>query len=144
MSYKGNTATIAKPETQALDHGKRKTVLIVDDDRVFSSALAEGLMGMEEGLTVYTAENGYQAAALLNDISMDLLITDLRMPVMGGLELTHRVNEILPSVPVIVLSAYADTSTVLELEMQGNYFFDKPLDFDHLIKTVRALLPQIS
>ncbi|HUI46821.1 MAG TPA: response regulator [Nitrospirota bacterium] len=140
MSYEGNTATIAKPETPAPTQGKRKTILIVDDDRVFSSALAEGLMSVEEGLTVYTAENGYQAAAVLNDVSMDLLITDLRMPVMGGLELTHRVNEMLPSVPVIVISAYADTSTVLELETQGNYFFDKPVDYDHLLETIRALL----
>jgi len=140
MSYERNTATITRPETPASGHVKMKTILIVDDDKVFSSALAEGLMSVEEGLMVYTAENGYQAAAMLKDVDMDLLITDLRMPVMGGLELTHRVNEILPSVPVIVISAYADTSTVLELETQGNYFFDKPLDFDNLLETIRALL----
>jgi DNA-binding NtrC family response regulator len=140
MSYDRNTATITRPETPSPGHVKMKTILIVDDDKVFSSALAEGLMSMEEGLMVYTAENGYQAAAMLKDVDMDLLITDLRMPVMGGLELTHRVNEILPSVPVIVISAYADTSTVLELETQGNYFFDKPLDFDNLLETIRALL----
>ena len=140
MRYEGNTVTIAKPEISAVGHGKRKTILIVDDDRVFSSALAEGLMSMEEGPVVYTVENGYEATAVLNDVVLDLLITDLRMPVMGGLELTHRVNEMLPSVPVIVVSAYADISTVLELEAQGNYFFDKPLDFDILLETIHALL----
>ncbi len=140
MNYKQNTATIATRETIAPDRRFKKTILIVDDDQVFSSTLGEGLASVEEGLKVYTAENGYQAAAILKDVAVDLIITDLRMPVMGGLELTLQVNEILPSVPVIVLSAYADSNTVLELKKQGNYFFDKPLDFDNLLETVRKLL----
>jgi DNA-binding NtrC family response regulator len=140
MNYEGKTATSAKAEILAPSNGMKKTVLIVDDDQIFSSALSEGLTSEEGELTVYTAENGYQAAAVLKDVAVDLIITDLRMPIMGGLELTLRVNELLPSVPVIVLSAYADTSTILELETQGNYFLDKPLDFDNLLRTIRALL----
>ncbi len=142
MNYEGNTATVVEPKTSAPGNTIRKTILIVDDDNVFASSLAEGLTSVEEGWTVtaYTAENGVQASAILKEVAVDLLITDLRMPVMGGLELTLRVNELLPSVPVIVLSAYADISTVLELETQGNYFFDKPINFDILLSTIRALL----
>ncbi len=128
------------PEALASSKGIKKTILIVDDDQVFSSTLSEGLASAEEGLKVYTAENGYQAAAILKDVAVDLIITDLRMPVMGGLELTLHVNEILPSVPVIVLSAYADSNTILELTKQGNYFFDKPLEFDNLLGTIRTIL----
>ncbi len=140
MNYEGNTSTIARPETPASGNGGRKTVLVVDDDPIFASALAEGLMSVEDGLTVYTAENGYQAAAVLKDVSVDLLITDLRMPAMGGRELTLRVNESQPGLPVIVLSAYADIRTIRELEIEGNYFFDKPLDFDTLLKTIHDIL----
>ncbi len=140
MNYNDNAATIARSETLAPSRRIKKTVLIVDDDQVFSSMLGEGLASAEEGLKIYTAENGYQAAAILKDVAVDLIITDLRMPVMGGLELTLQVNETLPSVPVIVLSAYADSNTVLELLKQGNYFFDKPLEFDILLDTIRKLL----
>lgn len=128
------------PDTLASGNRLEKTILVVDDDRVFSSTLSEGLASVEEGLIVYTAENGYQASAILKDVAVDLIITDLRMPVMGGLELALQVNETLPSVPVIVMSAYADSNTVLELQKHGNYFFDKPLEFDSLLKTIREIL----
>ncbi len=140
MNYRENAATIETTKALTPRTRTKRTILIVDDDRVFSSTLGEGLESLEEGLKVYTAENGYQAAAILKDVAVDLVITDLRMPVMGGLELTLQVNEILPSVPVIVLSAYADSNTVLELKKQGNYFFDKPLEFDNLLGTIRKIL----
>ncbi len=140
MNYNENTATMETTKALAPCTRTKRTILIVDDDQVFSSALGEGLESVEEGLKVYTAENGYQAAAILKDVAVDLVITDLRMPVMGGLELTLQVNEIFPSVPVIVLSAYADSNTVLELKKQGNYFFDKPLEFDNLLGTIRKIL----
>jgi DNA-binding NtrC family response regulator len=140
MTSEGNRAATATQETLTTSDAIMKTILIVDDDVVFSSALTEGLTSVEEGLKIYTAENGYQASAILKNIAVDLIITDLRMPGMGGLELTLHVNEVLPSLPVIVVSAYADTSTVLKLKTRGNYFFDKPLDFDNLLSTIRALL----
>jgi two-component system NtrC family response regulator len=140
MKYDENAVTIATQETVDLGKRIKKSILIVDDDQVFSSSLSEGLESVEEGLKVYTAENGYQATAILKDIDVDVVITDLKMPVMGGLELTLQLNEFLPSVPVIVVSAFADSNTILELKKKGNYFFDKPLDFDNLLGTIRNLL----
>jgi DNA-binding NtrC family response regulator len=140
MKFDENAVTI---EAQGpVDPGKRikKSILIVDDDQIFSSALSEGLESVEEELKVYTAANGYQATAILKDTEVDLIITDIQMPVMGGLELTLQVNESHPSVPVIIVSAYADSNTILELKKKGNYFFDKPLEFDNLVATIRNIL----
>ena len=70
---------------------------------------------------------------------MDLVITDIRMPVMDGAELALWLAEDRPSLPVIVMSAYADSGTVRELEAQGNHFLDKPLDFNRYDRTADAV-----
>ncbi len=117
-----------------------KTVLIVDDDRVFSSSLSDGLLLMLDDVSVYTAENGEQALSIIKTSPVDLVITDLRMHKMDGRELVLWMNEIRPAMPVIVMSAYADPRTVIDLEMQGISFFDKPLDLSKLTAVVRSLL----
>ncbi len=136
MSATARTA----PDVPAMRKNGLKNVLIVDDDSVFSATLADGLATVHPGLSVFTACNGKEAVALMNVRSIDLVITDLRMPAMGGLELTQWINELWPQTPVIVMSAYADAGTVLDLSTQGNYFFDKPLDFRTLARTVDSLL----
>jgi two-component system, NtrC family, response regulator AtoC len=117
-----------------------KNVLIVDDDEVFRLALAEGITLMEGGLSVHTVENGEQAVAIVKNMPVDLVITDLRMPAMDGAELALWLMEERPAVPVIVMSAYAESGTVRELAAQGNHFLDKPLDFNQLMKMIRTLL----
>ncbi|HEX9114013.1 MAG TPA: response regulator [Nitrospirota bacterium] len=120
--------------------GGGKNLLIVDDDDAFRKALAEGISLMEGGVSVYTAENGEQAVAIIRNVAMDLVITDLRMPAMDGAELALWLAEDRPSVPVIVMSAYADSGMVRELEAKGNHFLDKPLDFNDLMAKIRKLL----
>ncbi len=117
-----------------------KTVLVVDDNRVFRSSLSEILLMMDNGITVYTAENGEQAIAILETTPVSLVVTDLRMHKIDGHELVVWLNESRPATPVIVTSAYADTNTVIDLEMLGVHFFDKPLDLGKLMTTVRLLL----
>ncbi|MGE5172575.1 MAG: response regulator [Betaproteobacteria bacterium] len=140
MAGRKSNQVVAEIDAPHEGNGNIKTVLIVDDDQSFRSALADGLMVFKEDLNVYTAEDGEQAIAIVKTTPVDLVITDLRMPAVGGLELALWMNEHRPATPVIVMSAYADTGTVLNLETQGNYFFDKPLDFNNLIRTVRTLL----
>ncbi len=118
----------------------RKTVLIVDDNEVFLPIFAEWLKLVEKDLTVLTAENGSEAVAVLRTEHVDLVITDLRMPVMDGSELMLWLSESKPAMPVIIMSAFSDIDTVLHIESQGNYFFDKPLDYEGLAHTVHALL----
>ncbi len=140
MAGRKSNQVVAEIDAPHEGNGNSKTVLIVEDDQSFRFALADGLMVFKEDLNVYTAENGEQAIAIVKTTPVDLVITDLRMPAMGGLELALWMNEHRPATPVIVMSAYADAGTVLDLEAQGNYFFDKPLDFSNLIRTVHTLL----
>jgi YesN/AraC family two-component response regulator len=117
-----------------------KSVLIVDDDEVFRQALAEGIGLMDPDLSVYTAENGEEAVAVVRNAAVDIVITDLRMPVMDGAELALWLSEDRPSLPVIVMSAYAENGMVSSLKKQGNHFLDKPLDFDRLKMMIKAIL----
>ena len=132
--------TIMEQQANGKVVGTGKNLLIVDDDEGFRKALAEGISLMEGGVSVYTAENGEQAVAIVRNIAVDLVITDLRMPAMDGAELALWLAEDRPSLPVIVMSAYADSATVRELEAKGNHFLDKPLDFNDLLVKIRALL----
>ncbi|HEX9019634.1 MAG TPA: response regulator [Nitrospirota bacterium] len=116
-----------------------KHILLVDDDSVFLSSLAEMLRLTDRNFAVFTAENGEQAVAIMDTMPIDLLITDLRMPVMDGLELTLRTAENHPEIPVIVMSACGPVSATGELGMDVPYI-DKPLDIPELIGTVRSLL----
>ena len=140
ISLAGSQMVMENEEPVVSSGNNGKTLLIVDDDTVFTSALADGIKIIDEGLTVHTAENGVQAIAIVKSIPVDLVLTDLRMPAMGGSELVLWLNENRPQTPIIVMSAYADTSMVMDLETQGNSFFDKPLDFGDLMRTIHCLL----
>ncbi len=132
--------TLSELHTAIAPARAKKTVLIVDDDTVFCSSLSDGLQLMLDDVTVYMAENGEQAVAIVRSTAVDLVITDLRMHKMDGRELVLWMDELRPGLPVIVMSAYADPSTIVDLGMQGIHFFDKPLDLHNLALTVRSLL----
>lgn len=116
-----------------------KHILLVDDDSIFLSSLAEMLRLTDRNFAVFTAENGEQAVAIMDTMPIDLLITDLRMPVMDGLELTLRTAENHPEIPVVVMSACGPVSATTEFGMDVPYL-DKPVDIPELIGTVRSLL----
>jgi DNA-binding NtrC family response regulator len=117
-----------------------KTILIVDDNEGFRDSLADLLKMEESGLTIHAVENGEQAAAVVKNTGVDLVITDLRMPVMNGPELLLWIREYRPAMAVIVVSACSDAGSTFDLQKQGVVFFDKPLDFTALVRKVRALL----
>jgi len=83
-----------------------KKILLVDDERnirdLYSTELAE------EGYSVYTAVSGEEALALLDTLTPDLITLDVRMPGMGGIAALRAIREKLPSVPVIMLTAYPE------------------------------------
>lgn len=116
-----------------------KHILLADDDTVFLSSLAEILRLLDVNYAILTAENGSQAAAIMDTQPIDLLITDLRMPVMDGLELALRTAENHPEIPVIVMSACVNIPVVRELGADIPCI-DKPLDLDKLIGAIQSLL----
>lgn len=114
-------------------------ILIVDDDpnllRVTSYQLTEA------GYDVTTASNGEKAEAILNGDTVDLLLTDVKMPDMDGMELLKRAQSINPDMPVILITAFAEIESAVEAIKDGAVdYIPKPFKRDDLLKKIdRAL-----
>ena len=110
---------------------RQRVVLVVDDDAVGRESLAEALGEM--GYRALAAPSGAAALALLERQPVDLVLTDLRMPDMDGLELLTRVRQRDTRVFVIVVTAFATITTAVEAMKRGAFnYIMKPIDLDHL------------
>jgi two-component system, NtrC family, response regulator HupR/HoxA len=102
------------------------TVLFVDDDKCILSSLRRGLL--EEAYNKLFAESGKQALSLLEQNEVHVLVTDMRMPEMSGLELLKIVKEKYPSTIRMILSGYTEINTLLTAINEGEIyrFITKP------------------
>ena len=95
------------------------TILIADDSLIIREALCS-LFEREEDFDVCgEAENGREAVVKAQALHPDLILVDLSMPVMNGLDATRVLKRVMPDVPVIMFSAYSDTSTEKEARSAG-------------------------
>lgn len=124
------------------------SVLVVDDDQAMRDLLVLGLGA--RGYRVSTAASGQIALSMLKDEPFDVVVTDLRMPAMGGLEVAREVKARLSDVPVIVLTAFGDYDGAIEAVRAGAYdFFAKPIKMEvlaaavHRAATHRALTRRV-
>lgn len=118
-----------------------ETLFLVEDEPLVRYIGATGLRHL--GYTVLEAENGVDALLLVDRYTdvIDLLITDVVMPQMGGRELAERFREIRPDVPVIYTSGYTDTAIVHEGVLEpGLAFLQKPFTPAALAHKVREVL----
>jgi len=116
----------------------RPRILVVDDEPQLTRVLRTGLTS--RGYDVRTAADGLSAFDTFNDWHPDLVITDLGMPNMNGIELCRRVRAI-SQVPIIVLSAKGEEQTKIEaLDTGADDFVTKPFGIDELLARVRASL----
>ncbi len=114
-----------------------KTVLIVDDEAPFLRTVADGFAPLSHRVNVLTAPNGKVAAEILARCSVDLVVTDLKMPEMDGFELIAHMSQCCPRVPVVVMTAFGTPEVETRIERQGvARYLDKPLDFPALSTTV--------
>ncbi len=114
-------------------------ILIVDDEATIRDTLCTILT--EEGFEARSAENGRQALELIQQENFDLVITDLRMPEMDGLELLKAVKLNSPQTSVIIITAYGSMESAIEALRLGAFdYLIKPLDFDDVILRVRRLM----
>lgn len=114
-------------------------VLIVEDEKVTRTAL--GRILEKEGLQVIEAVDGSQAVELFRKESPAVVILDLIMPVMGGIEVIRVLKEIDPSIPVIISTSSGDIATAVETMKLGAYdFLVKPVEPGKLVITVRRAL----
>ena len=117
----------------------KKKMLIVDDE--FNSRTLMAQILQDEGYSVDTAENGISALKILENESFNVVITDIRMPTMDGVELFHKVKELYPHMPVILFTAYGTIDAAVKALKEGAfYYLEKPLNFDLLKHTVKQAL----
>jgi len=117
------------------------TIMVVEDDPAIRHVLSELLTALGHG--VVTAESAEKAVALLDVISPDLVITDVHMGAMSGIELCARIKSDprYELTPVVVLTAIADIDArVAGLAAGADDFFPKPVDFNELRARLGALL----
>ena len=118
-------------------------LLVVDDELGMRQFLTHLLQ--REGHTVRVAENGQQAMTLLQQQPADLMLSDVRMPDMTGIELLRAARASFPQLEVIMMTAFANVDTAREAFLLGAYdFVQKPFDNDLLKETVARALEKIS
>jgi DNA-binding NtrC family response regulator len=112
-----------------------KRILIVDDDPDIRESLPGGLSAL--GAEIATAKDGEEALALVGSGPPDVVLTDVRMPGLDGLELLRLLRQRAPTVDVILMTAYDDMPTVVAGMREGaRDFLVKPLDLHHLRRVV--------
>jgi len=116
-----------------------KSLLIVDDEKVLRESLAELLS--EEGYEVLQAANGKEAQEQVLQRPVDLVLSDVRMPEMDGIELLGHLRKIVPQTPVIMMTAFGAVENAVAAMRSGAYdYLLKPAQFDDvLLKVERAL-----
>lgn len=121
-----------------MEHADTSRVLVVDDEPQITRVLKTVLSS--QGYDVRTAPEGESALANFKEWSPELVITDLYMPHMDGVELCRRIREV-SSVPIIVLSVKGEERTKVEaLDSGADDYVTKPFGIDELMARVRAAL----
>ena len=114
-----------------------KYVLIVEDEKTFQLTLMDGLRKYEQNLRVLTAENGRIAKEILETLPVDLIVTDLKMPEMDGIELLAYIRKNHPYIPVIVMTAFGNSELEKWLDSIGVFaYLEKPIDFMELTNKI--------
>ncbi|MFA5757711.1 MAG: sigma-54 dependent transcriptional regulator, partial [Smithellaceae bacterium] len=113
-------------------------ILIVDDDAVHRRAVRLNMAGW--GYSVTEADDGEEAVRQARLRSFDLILMDIRMTRMSGLEALEQIKKIQPAVPVIIMTAYASVETAVSaMKMGADDYLTKPLNYDELqIKIART------
>ncbi len=122
---------------------KNNRLLIIDDEAVIRDGLKRVLEG--EAFAVESCSSGFNAIAIMQQREFDLIITDLKMPGMSGIEVLKSVRTLQPHIPVILITGYASVDTAVEAMKNGaSDYITKPFTPDVLLEKVRTVLNQRS
>jgi DNA-binding response OmpR family regulator len=115
-------------------------VLVVDDELFVGELLKEYLSII--GYAVTAVSNGEEALSVIQRFEPHIVILDIRMPGMSGMEVLKNIKEKKGTTAVIMLSAYGDPETVNEaLRLGADHYLQKPMNLKHLVETLTSLHP---
>jgi two-component system KDP operon response regulator KdpE len=121
---------------------KAQHILVVEDEKPLREYVSRNLSA--RGFQVSTAANGLEALAIFNNDSLDLIILDVMMPHMDGLETCRRIRQ-TSTIPIIVLTALdEDADKVAALDLGADDYLTKPFGVEELLARVRAMLRRVS
>ena len=114
-----------------MDTKKKHTILVVDDDTAHRTMLKTLLSGW--GYLIDEADDGSVAVAMVEEQAYDLILMDIRMLKVSGIEALKEIKIINPAIPIIIMTAYSSVETAVDALKNGAYdYLTKPLDFDEL------------
>ncbi len=112
-----------------------ETILIVDDEKNYRMVLSAFLSG--EGYEMLTADSAQGALEVVDSVDLDLVLTDMKMPVMDGIELLKQIKEKNPHLPVVMMTAYGTVERAVEAMQLGAFnFIQKPFQNETLKQMV--------
>jgi excisionase family DNA binding protein len=115
-------------------------ILVVDDDETFRELLNDFFQ--TKGYLFRGAESGKAALAMMGDLTFDLLLVDLQMPGMGGIEFIRQAKRLRPDIRILVLTAYGDKESAIEaLRLGVTNYLEKPIqNLQALASTIELAL----
>ncbi len=121
--------------------GSKPSIMIVDDEEIVRASLSSWLL--EDGYEVMPVESGKLALEELKKKNYDLMLVDLKMPEMDGLELMKEVKKFLPDLPIIIMTAYATVDTAVKAIKEGAFdYLMKPFDPEEISITIKKIVKQ--
>jgi DNA-binding response OmpR family regulator len=118
-----------------------KKVLIVDDEETLTWSMAKSLSKDRDKYEVIIANNGKEALNQLKKNDIDLVISDIRMPDINGLDLLVRVKKEFPQTKVIIMTAYGSSDVQKEANRRGSLFYlEKPFEINDIRKVIVDLI----
>ncbi len=117
----------------------KQTILIVDDEEIARANMKHVLA--KEGYICHDAGNGAEALEVMAREEIDLVVTDLKMERMDGLELLEQINRTAPEIPVIMVTGFATVSSAVDALKKGAaHYLGKPVNLEELRQTVKEVL----
>ena len=119
------------------------SILIIDDERAIRNVLKDILNN--EGYTTAEANDGEAGLAQFAAGSFDLVLCDIKMPKIDGIEFLQKAKEMNPDVPVIMISGHGNIETAVDAVKKGAFdFISKPPDLNRLLITIRNAMDKTS
>ncbi|HJN85503.1 MAG TPA: response regulator, partial [Patescibacteria group bacterium] len=126
-----------------MKNAKNEKILLVEDEEYLLKSL-EVFLRNETKYEIFSASNGKEAIEIINSTEIDLILTDLKMPEIGGIELMEYGKNKSADIPVIAMTAFASLNSAIEALRLGVYdYLIKPYEFDMVLIVINRAIERI-